>query len=148
MSAFIVQSWPLRIAYILLGGIPSLILALFSAAWTLPFARTAVTAPTSMDARDLSILVWGLLSLTGVASGWLAFFGVGAASMRGRYVHTALLSGGIASVLRAYVVASPSLVLLIPAGVGVAILYHLWRPGRHLQRAVQPAAPADRRGGG
>lgn len=149
MSTYIVQSWPLRIAYLLAGGIPTLVLAAFSAAWTLPILRTALTSPSSMDATDLSILVWGFLSLTGVASGWLAFFGIGATSKRGRFIHSALIGFGIASLLRVYVVApSANLLLVVPVGVGFAVLYHLWHPGQGRRRAAQLGAPADRQGGG
>ncbi len=131
----LVSSLPLRVLYILVGGLPAHFLSVFC----LIFGQDAVWAISHTDGTErvqavILTLVFAL-GILGTLSGWFAFFSVGTSSVIGRTVHSIFISGGVvATALFEWdtlqikgVAVSSSLVIIGPAIVGCCLLFHLWR---------------------
>jgi hypothetical protein len=131
----LVCSIPLRIFYLLAGGLPSLVLAVLC----LNFGQATVWAISHTNGSEQIEAVMVTLVFTfgilGTVSGWLAFFAVGTSSVIGRAVHSFFISGGVvAAALFEWqtlqikgVSLSASLPIIGPAVVGCCLLYHLWQ---------------------
>lgn len=132
-----VTSVPLRAAYLLLGGIPALVLSFFC----IDFIPSTVATAFDVTAKDQAQALLGALlliaSLAGTASGWLVFFRVGTTTQHGRVVHTTCIASGV---LAAVILGWDSL-LHAPGGaagpmafsagvVGLCLIGHMWSAAR------------------
>jgi hypothetical protein len=135
----VVSSLPLRVVYLLAGGIPALCLAALCLVF-LP--STFWAAHTSYETNHLEATLTTVLfvvAILGTVSGWLTFFAIGIRSKTGRIIHYLALSGGIsAAVFLLFTLPVITLDNFVfgaaPAFVGCCLLFHL-------SRTVQPGAP-------
>jgi hypothetical protein len=130
-----VRSVALKIIYFLVGGLPALYLSLLCVVFS-PAEIRAVADPNEPNRAEamVSVVVFAL-AVVGTGSGALAFFGVGTNTPRGRVAHSLCIGGGmVAAALFAWetlqvvgVSLTTALFPIVPAIVGVCLLFHMWR---------------------
>ena len=119
------NGWVVRTASVLLGGLPSLLLAVFAIMIGATGIENLFYDGAFVD--GLLLVVWATAGLLGTVSGWLAIFDVGVRRPR---VVIALRAGIVTGILAALPVAlfddwrGLLVIALLPVGVG---LYHLVR---------------------
>ena len=128
----VVPSLPLRIVYLLIGGIPTLYLAALCAVF-LPATFWAAHTPGQSHRLEAGLTtVVFVVAILGTISGWLVFFAIGTRSKTGRIIHYLALSGGILA-LACFEFSLPVITLVnfvlgaAPAFVGCCLLFHLSR---------------------
>ena len=136
----VVSSLPLRVVYLLAGGIPALCLAALCVVF-LPstfWATHTPYVPNHLEAMVTTVLF--VVAILGTVSGCLTFFAIGIRSKTGRIIHYLALSGGIfAAVFFLFTLPVITLENFVfgaaPAFVGCCLLFHL-------SRIAQPGAPS------
>jgi hypothetical protein len=137
----LVESIPLRVAYLLFGGLPALYLAVPAAIFGQAMWWAAMKPDEDKRLQAAFFAAMMTMGVIGTISGWLAFFGVGTTSRGGRVTHYVCLLSGILSIgFFVWLAQANKETLLLAAGpliVGIALL-------AHLRSAAQQAVPADR----
>lgn len=129
MRRSIIRPPELVFAYALLGGLPALYLSI----WAALLVYFDIAALFSGDPEKAGPLPFYLPvgGLAATVSGILLLLGIGVSSTRGRLAHAVCLSWGVFVGLSwVWMLRGPgggvSLFGLLPAVVGVALLFHLW----------------------